>query len=276
MKPTISPSKLDMYFRCGEQYRRRYIEREIIPPGVALVKGRAVHKASEVNFTQKISSREDLPVDVLTDAAAQEVDVVVAGEGIALTPEETGRGVARVKDEIRDRAVALARLLHKRIAPTIQPVLVERFVKLELPRHSHDLTGRLDLADEAGFIRDLKTASRSKNADEVAQSAQLTYYAAAYKRLMQKEPAGVTLEVLVDKARPAVQRLEATRTVADKRVFLNKINAMLAGLKAGVFLPAAPGSWACSPRYCGYWSTCPYVNAERKAAAQATEEERNA
>ena len=42
-KPYLSPSQMGMYCRCGEQYRRRYIEKEIIPPGFALIKGGSVH-----------------------------------------------------------------------------------------------------------------------------------------------------------------------------------------------------------------------------------------
>jgi hypothetical protein len=35
-KPALSISQLDMLSRCGEQYRRRYIEHERLAPGVAL------------------------------------------------------------------------------------------------------------------------------------------------------------------------------------------------------------------------------------------------
>jgi len=57
----------------------------------------------------------------------------------------------------------------------------------------------------------------------------------------------------------------------DRVALLHRINAMIAGVKAGTFLPAAPGVWACSPKFCGYWHTCPFVNAETIAAAQAND-----
>jgi len=38
------------------------------------------------------------------------------------------------------------------------------------------------------------------------------------------------------------------------------VESVLNGINAGIFLPAAPGSWACSERFCGYWHSCPYVS----------------
>jgi hypothetical protein len=94
-KPHISPSQMDMFFRCGEQYRRRYVLGEIVPPGVALVKGSAVHKAAEVNYRQKVETHVDLALSDLTDAAATDVTHRVAAEGLMLTPEESSVGLAR-------------------------------------------------------------------------------------------------------------------------------------------------------------------------------------
>lgn len=271
-KPHVSPSAMDMYFRCGEQYRRAYVEKDRIPPGVALVKGGSVHKAAEVNFRQKIESHQDLPLADLESAAADHVDSTIATEGMMLSPEETTRGLDKVKGELVDRAVGLTRVFHKHVAPTVQPVLVEKFVRIELPRHTHDLLGRLDVADDQDQIRDIKTSGRRKPQDEVDRSDQLTFYHAAFKRETGRAPKGVILDVLVDTKTPAVQRLTSERTDQDKQVFLNRLNAMLGGVKAGVFPPAPLGHWCCSPRFCGYWFTCPYVNSARQAAAEAQEE----
>lgn len=261
-----------MYLRCGEQYRRRYLEGEKIPPGAALVKGGAVHKAAEVNFTQKITTHEDLPSADLEEAAAGHVDSTIAGEGLMLAPGEESQGMAKVRGHIVDRAVVLTRMFRERVAPAVQPVLVERFVRIELPGRPFDLNGRLDLVDDKDVIHDIKTATRRKNQDEVDRSDQLTYYYAAAAKETGRHAAGVALDVLIDKARPEVQHLTSTRGENDKRVFLNRLNAMAGGVAAGVFPPAPLGSWWCSPKWCGYFNSgCPFVNAERKAAAEAND-----
>lgn len=270
-KPHISPSAVDMYLRCGEQYRRRYMLGERLPPGVALIKGSAVHRAAEINYRQKITTHADLSVRDMQEAAAEHVQATVKSDGLMLAPDEATRGASRIEGEIIDRAVALTTEFADRVAPTVMPILVEQFVTVELPNHTHNLVGRLDVADVADKIRDLKTSGRRKTQDEIDRSDQLTFYGIAFERLTGREPAGVVLDVLLDQKRTDVQRLESARTTKDKQVFLNRLNAVLVGVNRGNFPPAAPGSWTCSPRFCGYWWTCPYVNSERRAAAEMQE-----
>lgn len=270
-KPAVSPSQMDMYFRCGEQYRRRYVLGEIVPPGVALVKGRAVHRAAEVNYSQKIKTHADLPLVDLTEAAADEISSAIGKDGLMLTEDETAAGLQAVKGKIVDSAVSLVGVFHADVAPGVQPVLVERFVRIELPNHSHDLNGRLDVADDQDRIRDIKTATRRKVQDEVDRSDQLSYYHAAFKHVTGRSANGVVMDVLLDQKKPGLQTLVSTRDDKDRQVFLNRLNAMLAGVKAGAFVPAPVGFWCCSPRFCGWWHSCPYVNSERKSAAEAQE-----
>lgn len=270
-RPHVSPSALDTYLRCGEQYRRRYINGEKIPPGVALVKGASVHRAAETNYRQKIETHADLPVPDLQEAAAAAVGDMVTRDGLFLAPDETARGMAKVRGEIIDRAVVLTGLFAQRVAPTVQPALVEEWVTIPLPSFTHDLLGRLDVADADGVVHDLKTAGKRKTQDEVDRSDQLTYYHLAYQHKTGKPSAGVMMDVLIDKTRPEAQRLTATRTQADAQVFVNRLNAMLAGVKAGSFPPAPLGAWWCSFRFCGFAGSCPYFNSERKAAAEAND-----
>jgi len=268
-KPHVSPSQLDMYFRCGEQYRRRYINREVIPPGIALVKGSAVHKAAEVNFAQKIETREDLPLEQLQGAAEEHIDVMIAKDGLFLPPEQASIGMQKVLGDAKDRTQGMVRALRMEIAPRIQPAMTEKFIRIPLPKHTHDLLGRLDLATEDRRVKDLKTSSKRKYQDEVDRSDQLTFYHMAYEYETGAPPAGIDLEVIVETKVPSVQSLTSQRTMDDRKVLLHRINAMIAGVQAGTFLPAAPGSWICSPRFCGFYGSCGFINSERKAAAEA-------
>lgn len=267
-KPHVSPSQLDMFFRCGEQYRRRYVLGEKIPPGVSLIKGRAVHKAAQVNYEQKMETGHDLPLSILTEAAAADIELTVAEDGLALTEDEEKIGAKKVLGETKDASVRLAGLFLRDVAPRVQPILVEEFVRIELPNHSHDLLGRLDVADQQDVIRDLKTGARKKTQADADGSDQLTFYSIAFRQRTGRQAKGVALDVLVDTKTPNAQFLTSERTAKDEGVYLAKLNSFLVSLKSGVFLPAAPGAWNCSAKWCGYWSTCPYVNSDRKAAAE--------
>jgi hypothetical protein len=269
-RPHISPSQIDMYLRCGEQWRRRYLCGEVIPPGIALIKGSAVHKAAEVNFEQKIASRTDLPLTQLCEAAAEHVDATIRKDGLFLTPEEETIGAQKVIGQIKDSAVTMTGAFVRGIAPRIQPAMVEKFITIPIPNCSHDLLGRLDIATEGDEVVDLKTSSRKKTQEDIDRSDQLTFYDAAFEYETGRPCKGLSLEVVIETKIPTTQTLRSTRGPKDRGILVAKINTILAGVKAGVFLPAASGAWCCSPRFCGYWHTCPFVDAERKAAAEAT------
>lgn len=261
-KPYFSPTQLEMYAKCGEQYRRRYIENEIIPPGIAAVAGRGVHGGIATNFRQKIETRVDLPVVDVVDAAVEQFKAELQG-AYELTPEEQAQGRDNVIGAATDTVASLAELHAREVAPEYQPVFVEQPVRLELPG-PRDLYGIIDLADERKLVVDHKTAAKSKSQADVDNSVQLTVYAAFHKALTGELPAAVRLETLVkSKKQPKRQVLESTRNSADFTALANRINAVSAGVAAGVFQPAPTGAWWCGARWCGYWDTCKFVNTER-------------
>lgn len=267
-KPCISPTQLEMYLRCAEAWRRRYIEGEKLPPSVPLARGRGLHAGAAQNFGQKIISHEDLPAEKVAAAAVDDVEAVIRQEGLYLSPEESSIGSAKVIGAVKDSVARLARTFVQQIAPRIQPAFVEKLITIPVLDCTHDLKGRIDVATEGDCVVDLKSSNKRMTQDQVDRSDQLTFYDAAFEYEMDRDCQGVSLEVLVGTKKPRVQSLRRMPSPRDRRILLAKINTMLAGIKAGIFLPAAPGAWWCSPKYCGYAQTCSYFDAERKAAAE--------
>ena len=278
-KPHVSPSQLGTFENCGEAYRRRYLEKHIIPPGVAALRGGAVHKGAEMNFAQKIESRVDLPAKDIIDRAAAEFDARIAAEGVFLAAEDEARGKAVVIGEEKDTAVALAGLFALEVAPVYQPTAVEKKIRIELPDSPRDILGILDLTatviKEPGLgegIGDYKTGKKTKPQRDFDVSPQLSLYDLAYRALTGKVPGFIRVEQLIQLKAGTKRVMNATtRTIADFRATVARVNAMIGGLEKGAFMPASPGAWNCSPKWCGYWTSCPYVNSERKAAAEASE-----
>ncbi len=269
-RPHLSASQLEMFWRCPEQYRRRYIEGEKLPPGIALIAGKAFHKGAEVNFTQKIESHEDLPTCDIADAAASAFDAEVAG-GYTLNEDEESKGAKKVLGEAKDQAVFLARVHSIEQAPDYQPVAVEHKTRILFPSSTHDLLAVTDLRDDKDRVVDLKTAARKMPVTAADESTQLTIYAAAFHADVGRAPSEVRLDVLTKTKAPQRQVLQSERNANDFRVFANRVNVTLSAIKAGSFTPASPGAWCCSPKWCGFWNSCPYINAERRAAADKGE-----
>lgn len=265
-KPHISATQLEMFWRCGEQYRRRYVEGERIPPAVAMLVGTALHKGAECNFSQKIESHRDLPASEIIEAAVAGFEAAQEG-GFALSEEEASRGAKTVLGLAKDQAAALAKCHAAEQAPDYQPVAVEHCSRILFPQASHDLVAITDLRDDQGRVTDFKTAARKMPSAAADESTQLTIYAAAYQIETGDPPAEVRLDVVTKTKTPARQLLRSNRTRADFQALVNRVNATLETIQAGKFPPASPGGWQCSPKWCGYWATCPYVNSERTTLA---------
>ena len=264
-RPHISPSQIELFGRCPEAWRRSYIEKHKIPPGIAMLVGTGVHEGCAVNFRQKVESRRDLPEADIVEASVEKFRTETAG-GYELTDAEAAKGTAAL-GEATDQVAGLARVVSRDVCPEYQPVLVERSVRIALPGASRDLYGIVDLADEARRVVDYKTAGKAKSQADVDGSTQLTYYAAAHLAVTGEPAHHVVMEVLVKTTRPYRQVLISERDSADFSALVSRVNVMLQAVEAGIFPPAAVGCWWCAPKFCGYWSTCPYVNSQRRAAA---------
>lgn len=261
-RPNISATQLDMYCRCPEAYRRRYIEGEILPPGVALLRGKSIHAAAERNFTQKIKSGEDMPAQDIEGLAVETFERA-AGDAVAWTVEESSRGIRNVIDETKDQVAHMAKVHAKFQAPDYQPVAVEHGFTIPLPG-ARDLIGFIDLIDNKDRVVDIKTAQRSKPQSEADASVQLSIYAAAFALEHDGKQPELRLDVIVNGKRETKRQvLETKRDDRDIDALAARIDAVTAAIDAGAFPPAVPGAWNCAAKWCGYFRTCRFVNANR-------------
>jgi hypothetical protein len=260
-----------MYCRCPAQWEFRYVKGLVIPPGIALLQGTGIHRGAETNFRQKIESHKDLPVKEIVDAAVAGFDAETAG-GYSLTEEETSIGAAKVLGEAKDKLAQMAEVHAEEQAPDYQPTAVEHRQTIVFPSASRDLVTVTDLRDDQRRVTDFKTAARKKPEASIHGDLQLTIYAAAYQLDTGAPPSEVRQDVITKTKSPQRQLLRSQRGPADFRTLVNRVNAVLAAIQTGIFPPCPPGSWQCSPKWCGYFSQCPFVNSERQAAAEANGE----
>ena len=72
-KPHLSPSSITQYLKCSAQYMfKKKLGPK--PPGIALLYGKSVDNAINVDMEQKIVTRENLPSDDVKDAFVTEYD----------------------------------------------------------------------------------------------------------------------------------------------------------------------------------------------------------
>ena len=262
---------------CGERYRRRVIEREPEPPTPSMIRGTVVHRVAKAALRRKIGRGNDaLPTDEeARDLAAtwfdgewgkQEVRLVVGDD------EDGATAMAQAKAETKDDAIHLAAYHLTAVASVVRPVAVERKIVVR-PKDS-DLTihGTLDVVTEGETvtledIRDLKSGKKSPGRDMADKSQQLTVYGLIRWAEKGQMVGALKLDHLYrTPANKTLKHVEqtTTRDAADFAAVVARINTAVEAVKRGVFVPADPSSWWCSEKWCGYWTSCPYVRRTRR------------
>lgn len=244
----LSASSIDTFQRCGLQWYHRYVLGERMPPSIALVQGGSVHKSAEYDYAYKMETEEDAPVDEVMDVARD----AFQAEAEQVEDWEDAKPAA-----VLDETVDLARLYRLELAPTVMPVAVEREILLEDETWPWPLLGYLDVED-AERVVDIKTSKAKKSQADIDASVQAGIY--LLERHRSGQPEAFTWHVVTKAKKPAAQIIE--RGVIDHGRTVRYVALVQAGiqqaLESGIFMPAQPDSWACSERFCGWYTTCPY------------------
>lgn len=269
--------------RCGEMFRREEIEREESPPSSAMVRGSVVHEVAALSHRRQLDARtaspdtprsvvlrEALPSeDEAGDEAATRFERIRRAAGISASfdPEAPPSTPTEAIGRDKDSSVVMSRHYVSRAAPFVDPINVERKYVVEPRDLDIRLSGVFDLETrEPGgkrAIRDIKTKTRAPNEGEAKTSDQITMYA-LLDLLRSGEIADIfALDFVVRPAgafaKPYLVSLQTTRTRDDVAVMVARLNNAIAATKAGVFLANGVGGWICSPSWCRFWASCPYV-----------------
>ena len=255
-KPNMSESAFRMLVRCGMQFYWRYIEGLVIPPGISMVVGTATDVAIDTDLTAKKDTGSLRLDDEIKDMARDALNINWQ-KGIRLVGDELKDSQKKLKGEAVDDAVVLATMHHKELAPTMDPIAIQRFWKLELDNYPYDLTGRIDI-EEPDKTRDVKTSAKSPTWNEAHKSRQLTIYSLARKVTTGLGWKNLSLDYLIRTKTPKHIVLETQREEADFQGFYRLYERAMFVIEKGAFMPNTDG-WHCSDRYCGYWdSKCPF------------------
>lgn len=241
-----------MFLNCGEQFRRRYVEGDIIAPKAAMIRGTAVHHAHRRGLEQKIVGAELPSVEECESIVSDAIDGAFAGN-VTFNPDES---IQATKDRTKEEALKLVRLDREELMPKIEPVAVEEEITITIPGISRNVKGVLDVAEQYA-VRDLKTG-KTPSQDAAWKSSQLSLYGLLFEKKYGSLPQRYILDNLVNNKVATLITQESTRDEADLQVFLNRLSWADNQINQGNFHPANDQSWICSEAYCGYWTTCAF------------------
>lgn len=260
--PQLHWSQISMYTRCAEQFRRRYIMGEILPPGVGSVSGTGMHRAVELDLARKIETGELAPEEEVTEAARDSVvKSFDSPEGVFFSEDEKAEGQDAVKAKAIDAAVICAATHHKELAPLAKPKQIERKWVLDIDGFPFGLGGTID-CDDGDAIWDWKTAAKTPAAEEIYFSGQMTMYSLAKFALDGSIPVA-RLGYVVKTKTPYIVIQEARRKRDDFFPLMRALERIADGIDKEVFPFASsmsPRPWWCHPKWCGYYNDCEGVS----------------
>lgn len=201
---------------------------------------------------QKIESFEDLPIGDILDA----YDTSWTTEAVG-APDKDDNETA---GEIKDKGYDLLRLYRAKVAPKIQPVLVEEPIQFKI--NDQVYSGQIDIAErDKGklVVRDTKTTKRKPRED--AYVLAMTGYALSQRQRTGEVEGDVVLDYLVATKEPQYKEIRYGGPVSDDQIrkFATVVRSVGDSIKAGRFPPNGLVSGACS--WCGYKEICPaYVS----------------
>lgn len=237
----VSHSQISMFLRCPRQWEFRYVKGLKMPPSGALILGSSYHKALEANFAQKVESEIDLGLEDVLDAFSDHWETRLEQEK-DIQWEDLKPGV------LKDQGISIVTLYHQQEAPQIQPVAVE--IPYGKVIADTSFVGSVDLVERRGTVIDHKTSARAYNQDEVDKDIQATAEA-----FMVGRPINHEFHVAIKTKVPKIQKVASIRTIDDILWWLDLVRGVIAQMRSGI-APPNPTTWACSPKWCGFWSIC--------------------
>lgn len=260
MISSIRQSMLNMAFKCGESFRRRYVEGQIIPPGIAAGRGTGLHHANKVNLTQKITSGVDLPIGDIKDAA-RDGFVKAFRDGVYIPKHLLSEKDKLINMGLED-SLRCAEVYHEKIAPEILPRAVEEPFHLEVGL-SLPIEGTLDI-QRLGKVDDLKTAAKKWSEGQIHKEIQPVMYSYSHEKVTGIRPL-FKYHIMIARRGQAgnatsagYDTQEKTCTDQDYSSLFANLHIFIDMLEKGVFTPSNPTAWWCSADWCGYFSTCPF------------------
>lgn len=255
----LSPSSFTRYRRCPRQYEYAYVLGIVSPPGIAMVRGRAVHLGAEVVHKHTIEHKSLLPIEAARQAVSEQFD---KEKEEVQDWEDTNPG------SVKDRAINSFNIYYVQAVPLIKPQAVEKTFAKRFG--SVPVRGIIDLIDSVPgeytigddpklpppaveVVSDLKTTEKTWSDQRLRNEVQLTFYS-----IVEDTPY-VRIDLLLDQKKSCKYHpLRTLRDSTDKKVLIEDLEECAANIKNGRFPRCDPtvSTWFCTPKFCGYYARC--------------------
>ena len=240
----LSHSQIRLYGECPQKYYFSYIA--AIPTRIneKLFLGEIFHATLEDYFTKKING--SCPDEAATVAAFLEAFAASAPERDIIWKIP--------RRETRARGVAFVKYFLAHIAPTMNPLMVEKELSAEIPEIGVTLKGIIDLVETDFSIIDFKTTTSKWSASKAGNSLQMIIYKYLFDRNFGNVHGSLRYEILYAKTAANVRRqsLKVIPGPDANAQMLILITHVAENISNGVFYPQ-PNPFCA---WCDYLALC--------------------
>lgn len=274
MSLALSQSILNMASKCGHQVYLRYVKNIIIPPGVAARKGSSVHAGIEHDYRRKVETGNYAPLDELMDVTNETFKALIMDEGVWLNKNDQA-DKENILNTALTESLASAGSYHENVAVHGDKVaMIEEQLTADIGIGA-DISGKPDVVVD-GKLRDIKTAGKRWVKGREEEEIQPVIY-----RMLIREnghgDVGAEFCVLTNmkngpkdtdctwdsERKVCIDKREANTTPEYEQSVIERVKTVHLQFEAGIFPPAYPGSWWCSPDWCGWFSICKYAKGRK-------------
>ena len=248
----LSYSSVSSFLTCGKAWKYRYVDKVQAAPSPTLLIGSAVHDTvEEIVRCRTLGIEEPDPAEFCAQTAAERLEKEPA---INNTPEAENVKSEAVRVATAPLILSAIRLLRAKVDDA--GPMIERKVTLEIPEIDVPVIGYIDIILSDGTPADFKTASKAWTQEKAEAELQPVFYLAAMGQCGMPVNWNFKHLVMVKNKVPKFQTFEHHHKPDELFRLVGKIQSVWRSIDSGNFLPAAPGSWKCSPKYCDYWKLC--------------------
>ena len=245
--PAFSISKINLYLKCPAAYYFRHVLGLRTPPRSYQVFGTSLHAGIAHNYRKKMETQMDLPLGQVQEFFSADWDYQ---RGKILW--EPGEDAGKMKDE----GIKLLEVYQARVAPAIQPAVVEEMFEIQFEGVPYTFRGIIDLVDrKSGMVIDHKTTTKTPSAVNVHKDLQLTAYSMGNRVKHGVVEKGMAFDYIVRSRSPKIVRIETSRSEEDIKRFLRLMANVATAIQEQRFYPN-PSHPYCSPKLCAYWDAC--------------------
>lgn len=236
----LSPSQVRTFLDCQARWWFKYGLQLPERKTSSLALGLAIHRALELNFREKLETREDLDtagmVMIFRDAWMEQ-----AGQ-TAFASDESQQDIRRAGERL------VAKYMDE-VAPKVEPAAVELDVQGEIA--GVRVRGRVDLLDTEGRLIDIKTASRRPS----WVSPDYAFQLATYRQITPGASGEARIDCLVKTITPQIVQQDYTVGEADLQATRVLFPLVREAMGSGTYCPNRQ-SMLCSKKHCGFWKQC--------------------